>query len=79
MDKMQPTSSNIRIIISEGSAAFRSSMVKHLSAIGNIEVVAEASDLADTRKKVINLHPDVLVMDMVGLKTESVALVKDLW
>lgn len=79
MDKMQPTSSNIRIIISESSVGFRSSMVKYLSANTSIQVVAEASDLADTRKKVINLHPDVLVMDMVGLKTESVALVKELW
>ena len=79
MSAVQPTSTTaIRIIVSESSFVFRSSMVKYLSAIDNIKIIAEASELSDTRKKVIELHPDVLVIDMIGMKPESVALVKEL-
>ena len=53
-------------------------MVKHLSTHHNIDIVAEASNLAETKKKVIELQPDVLVMNLVEHRPESIALVKEL-
>lgn len=67
-----------RIIISDESSAFRSSVVKILSSSHIVEIIAEASDLPDTRKKVLTLRPDVLIMDMTGFKPEKIAFVKEL-
>lgn len=74
-----PTAPNVRIVISDGSTSFRSSVVKLLSAHKNIEISAEVSTLSDTRKKVLELKPDVLIMDMTGFRTDSIALVRELW
>ena len=78
MSTIQP-STNVKIVIYDGSSSFRSSVVKLLSANKNITIAAETSTISETRKKVIDLKPDVLIMDMVGFHPENVELVKELW
>ena len=80
MDKMQSIStSNIKIVVSERSSDLRSEIVKRLSASKNFKIVGEAATPSETRKKVLELKPDVLIIDMVGLNPDSTSVVKELW
>ena len=68
----------VKIIVSNGSSAFRSSVVKILSNNPNIKVIAETSDISETRKRVLELKPDVLVIDLEDFNPKGVDLVKEL-
>jgi two-component system, NarL family, response regulator NreC len=60
-----------RILIADGNVLFRRGLRALLSADSDLEVVDEASNLAETLAKVRLLSPDVLLMDLGVLQEEG--------
>jgi len=56
--------SAIRVVIADDHAVVRRGLRQVLDAENDIEVVAEASDLADAQRYVRGHHPNVLVLDL---------------
>ena len=54
----------IRVVIADDHAVVRRGLRQVLDGEGDVEVVAEASDLAGARRYVRGHHPDVLVLDL---------------
>ena len=54
----------IRVLIVDDSAVVRDVLSRHLSAMGDIEVVGTALDPYVARDKIVNLKPDVVTLDV---------------
>lgn len=54
----------IKVLVVDDSMLYREVLAKGLSVDVNIEVVAKAVDPFDARDKIIQFHPDVMVLDV---------------
>jgi two-component system, NarL family, response regulator NreC len=54
----------VRIVLADDHAVVRGGLKLVLDAAEDLEVVAEAGDVDETRRKVRGHHPDVLVLDL---------------
>ncbi len=61
--EMRPPRS-IRVVIADDHALVRDGIRRMLTESGDIEVVGEASDGEEAARKVADLHPDVILMDI---------------
>ena len=52
------------MLIADDSEAMRTAIRKTLEEESNINIVGEASTFADTRQKIVDLKPDVLLLDL---------------
>ena len=53
-----------KALIADDSEAMRTAIRKTLEEESNINIVGEASTFADTRQKIVDLNPDVLLLDL---------------
>ena len=74
----QVTMPKVKVLLVDDSTMFRTSMKSALSAKPNLEIVAEAADAFEARDKIIDLKPDVLVMDIVMPKMDGLTFLKQL-
>ena len=70
--------SKVRILLVDDSVMLRASVKAGLIAHRNIEVVGEASDAFEARDKIVDLKPDVLVMDIVMPKMDGLTFLRQL-
>lgn len=68
----------VKVLLVDDSAMFRTSMKVGLSTKPNLEIVGEAADAFEARDKIIELKPDVLVMDIVMPKMDGLTFLKQL-
>ena len=68
----------VRVLVVDDSAMFRKAVVTALSLKDNIEIVGEAADVFEARDKIMQLKPDVLVMDVVMPKMDGLTFLKQL-
>lgn len=68
----------IRVLIVDDSAMFRTTVKTGLATVPNVEIVGEASDAFEARDKIIELKPDVLVMDVVMPKMDGLTFLRQL-
>jgi len=54
----------VQMLIADDSEAMRTAIRKTLEEESNINIVGEASTFADTRQKIVDLKPDVLLLDL---------------
>lgn len=54
----------IRVLVVDDSALFRQTIMQQLSAQADMEVVGYAINAYDAQKKIPQLHPDILTMDV---------------
>jgi DNA-binding NarL/FixJ family response regulator len=52
------------VLIADDSEAMRTAIRKTLEEESNTNIVGEASTFADTRQKIVDLKPDVLLLDL---------------
>ena len=74
----QPPKLKIRVLIVDDSAMFRTTIKTGLATVTNIVIVGEASDAFEARDKIIELKPDVLVMDVVMPKMDGLTFLRQL-
>jgi DNA-binding NarL/FixJ family response regulator len=55
----------IRVLVADDHAIVRQGLARLLDSLDGLEVVGEASDGAEAVEKVLNLDPDVIVLDIV--------------
>ena len=55
----------VRVLVVDDSVFFRTSLIRAMENMSNIEIAGEASDAFEARDKITELKPDVLVMDVV--------------
>lgn len=55
----------ITILIADDNADFAATLVEHLSKENDMEVIGIAEDGKEACKKVENLQPDVLLLDVI--------------
>jgi DNA-binding NarL/FixJ family response regulator len=53
------------VLIADDSEAMRTAIRKTLEEESNTNIVGEASTFADTRQKIVDLKPDVLLLDLM--------------
>ena len=68
----------VKILLVDDSVMLRASVKAGLIAHRNIEIVGEASDAFEARDKIIDLKPDVLVMDIVMPKMDGLTFLRQL-
>lgn len=68
----------VKVLLVDDSTMFRTSMKLALAAKSNLEIVGEAADAFEARDKIIELKPDVLVMDIVMPKMDGLTFLKQL-
>lgn len=68
----------VRVLIVDDSPLFRETASKLLSADSNIEVISTASDAYEARDKIIELKPDVMVLDVELPKMNGIVFLKKL-
>lgn len=68
----------IKIFIIDDSLLFRETLAKELSADTSLEVVGKASDPFDAKDKVIDLKPDVLILDVEMPRMNGIEFLKRL-
>lgn len=78
MNQSQPIKNKIKIIIVDDSAMFRTTIKTGLATMTNIEIVGEAADAFEARDKIMELKPDVLVMDVVMPKMDGLTFLRQL-
>lgn len=67
----------IRVLVVDDSMLARQMIVRHLSAHPRIEVVGEAINAADAKKKVRALSPDVMTLDVEMPGTSGIDFLKE--
>lgn len=72
------TNSKVKVLLVDDSAMFRASVKAGLATKPNIEIVGEASDAFEARDKILDLKPDVIVMDIVMPKMDGLTFLKQL-
>jgi len=70
--------SKVKVLVVDDSAMFRRLVISGLAAKDNIEIVGEAADAFEARDKIMELKPDVLVMDIVMPKMDGLTFLKQL-
>lgn len=78
INQSQPIKNKIKIIIVDDSAMFRTTIKTGLATMANIEIVGEAADAFEARDKIMELRPDVLVMDVVMPKMDGLTFLRQL-
>ena len=73
-----PPTGKTTVVVAEDHAAMRRSLRRLLERTPGVEVVAEAGDLALTRRHLEGHRPDVLVLDLNMPEGSSVQLVEEL-
>lgn len=68
----------VRVLVVDDSAMFRKTVVSGLSANERITIAGEAADAFEARDKIMELKPDVLVMDVVMPKMDGLTFLKQL-
>ena len=68
----------VRVLVVDDSAMFRRAVISGLSLKDNIEIVGEAADVFEARDKIMQLKPDVLVLDIVMPKMDGLTFLKQL-
>ncbi len=68
----------VKVLLVDDSAMYRTLMNKGLSARTNIEIVGEAVDAFEARDKIMELKPDVLVMDIEMPKMDGITFLRQL-
>jgi two-component system invasion response regulator UvrY len=63
-----------KVLIADDSDIMRTAIRKTLEEASNIKIVGEASTFAETRQKVVDLKPDVLLLDLRLPEKWAVAL-----
>ncbi len=58
------TATKIRVLIADDSDTVRGRLATLLRDMGNVELVAEAKDAAETLKVIEDKHPDVVILDI---------------
>jgi chemotaxis response regulator CheB len=53
-----------KVLVADDSEAMRTAIRKTLEEESNINIVGEASTFADTRQMIVDLKPDVLLLDL---------------
>jgi DNA-binding NarL/FixJ family response regulator len=53
-----------KVLIADDSDIMRTAIRKKLEEESNIKIVGEASTFAETRQKIVDLKPDVLLLDL---------------
>ena len=66
------------MLVVDDSTMFRRAVISGLSLKDNIEIVGEAADVFEARDKIMELKPDVLVMDVVMPKMDGLTFLKQL-
>lgn len=74
----QASMPKVKVLLVDDSNMFRTSMKTALSVKANLEIVGEAADAFEARDKIIELKPDVLVMDIVMPKMDGLTFLKQL-
>ncbi len=59
-----PMNRRIRVLIVDDSLFFRTALQKALLSDANIEIIGSASNVAEAEKKIMDLSPDVVTMDV---------------
>lgn len=68
----------IKVLLVDDSVMFRATVRSGMTCHTEIEIVGEASDAFEARDKIIDLKPDVLVMDIVMPKMDGLTFLKQL-
>ena len=68
----------VRVLVVDDSVFFRTTLVRTLGEMPNIEIVGEASDAFEARDKITELKPDVLVMDVVMPNMDGLTFLSEL-
>ncbi len=53
-----------KVLIADDSELMRTAIRKMLQEVSDIDVVGEAANFADTMQKIVDLEPDVLLLDL---------------
>ncbi len=68
----------IKVLVVDDSMLYREVLTKGLSVDVNIEVVAKAVDPFDARDKIIQFHPDVMILDVQMPKMNGIEFLRRL-
>ena len=68
----------VKVLIVDDSLLFRETLAKFISEDENIEVVGTAGDPYQARDKILELHPDVLTLDVEMPKMNGIQFLKKL-
>lgn len=68
----------IRVLIVDDSILFRETLAKLLSYGDTIEIVGKAGDAFEARDKILELHPDVMTLDVEMPKMNGIHFLKKL-
>ncbi|NLK70892.1 MAG: chemotaxis response regulator protein-glutamate methylesterase [Clostridiales bacterium] len=68
----------IRVLIVDDSILFRETLAKLLSYGNTIEIVGKAGDAFEARDKILELHPDVMTLDVEMPKMNGIHFLKKL-
>jgi two-component system chemotaxis response regulator CheB len=68
----------IKVLIVDDSAVVRQILASELSKVPDIEVVATAQDPYIARDKIINLHPDVITLDVEMPRMDGITFLRKL-
>jgi chemotaxis response regulator CheB len=63
-----------KVLIADDSDIMRTAIRKTLEEASNIKIVGEASTFSETRQKIVDLKPDVLLLDLRLPEKWAVAL-----
>lgn len=69
---------NIRVLVIDDSAVYRTLISTNLSSKPGIEIIATAVDAYDAQQKITQLKPDVLIIDVEMPKMNGIQLTKKL-
>lgn len=70
--------SEIRVLIADDHAVLRSGLKLLINTQSDMKVIGEAGDFRTTREKVLELHPDVVTLDLSMPGGDSVRLIESL-
>lgn len=59
-----PNDSQVRLVVVDDSELVRMGLVAHLSAAPDLDVVGAAGSIAEARELVVEMGPDVVVLDV---------------
>lgn len=68
----------IRVLIADDHAVLRSGLKLLINSQTDMKVIGEAGDIRTTREKVLELHPDVVTLDLSMPGGDAVPLIEDL-
>jgi two-component system chemotaxis response regulator CheB len=66
----------IRLLIVDDSIIFRTMLTKSMNAFNEIEVIGSAGDAYEAKEKIIQMHPDVITLDVEMPKMNGIEFLK---